>query len=271
MKVISSLYHSYGVINLKTVCANLSVKRGKSQVNNFLKLLLACGGKLTPSYITVTVILLRYISTLITQQGFKGTANRLKAASVLIQQALSGFKIVSMNDLKCRISRSKSGLPRFLPALVRQRMVQGDLMLIRYILSILSVYRIFEFQGKLKLNTITDISTMNMSLYVRLVSLIPSFISLILRRANYHPDIIFSYFKPIRLIHVFKSSANSLRDRTTEAITFVASHPFSIFVSVKALLRPTNKVVFDGLIMLLRHHQGNSLIMSIINIVNAFP
>jgi len=77
----------------------------------------------------------------------------------LLQQAVGGQRIPSTRPLNAAVSRTKSGLPRVIPALMRARIMNREARVIRLWLSLFNLYRIVEFPGKLKLQTITDPST----------------------------------------------------------------------------------------------------------------
>jgi hypothetical protein len=60
----------------------------------------------------------------------------------------------STYDIK--ISLTKSKLPRMIPIYLRTRIRQGDTSTIRIVLTILNLYRVLPYPGKVKLSTITD-------------------------------------------------------------------------------------------------------------------
>lgn len=55
-----------------------------------------------------------------------------------------------------RVSRTKSGIPRIIPAQMRKRIKEGDVAAIRMWMTLFALYRVLEFPGILKLSTITD-------------------------------------------------------------------------------------------------------------------
>lgn len=80
----------------------------------------------------------------------------LKVMSVVIQQVSAGYKISDLTPLGMRISRDKSGLPRIIPSYQRKLMRSGDKQVIKFWLTMASIYRDLNFNGKLKLTTITS-------------------------------------------------------------------------------------------------------------------
>lgn len=99
------------------------------------------------------------LRTIRTTRGTKGLILFLKVASVALQQAASGHLHPDIQDVGMRISRTRSGLPRIIPAqhriFIRNRNM-GYTVLIRFYLTVFSVYRVIPMVGKPKLNTITD-------------------------------------------------------------------------------------------------------------------
>jgi hypothetical protein len=80
----------------------------------------------------------------------------LKAAYVVLQQSLGGQRLEDLTPLGIRFARTKGkGYPRIIPVLDRKRMAAGDLAVMRFWLTLFSIYRVIEVPGKLKLDTIT--------------------------------------------------------------------------------------------------------------------
>jgi len=80
----------------------------------------------------------------------------LKASSVLLQQAVGGQNDTNPRLLGAAVSRTSSGLPRVIPALMRKRIMNRETRVIKLWLSLFNLYRIIECPHKLKLSTITD-------------------------------------------------------------------------------------------------------------------
>lgn len=114
-------------------------------------------------------------------QGPEGLVKFLKAAGVSLQQALGGHLERDAAKLGARISRTRSGLPRFIPVTYREMIRQGDPRAIRLSLTLINIFRVIEYPGTLKLETITAASTANESLTRFLTGLIPLFVKLFVK------------------------------------------------------------------------------------------
>jgi hypothetical protein len=92
-----------------------------------------------------------------THSGLKGLVIYLKASQVLLQQVVGGFRVLDLAELKVRPSRNRAGLPLIIPAGVRVRISRDrDIKTIRLWMTLLGLYRILEFRGKLSLSTIVS-------------------------------------------------------------------------------------------------------------------
>lgn len=143
---------------VKLVNGMITRNGGRSLINLFKKL----GGpvtKVSRSWVKVYKAYGAFIFNLYRKGGLKYVCIYLKACSVLLQQAVGGQRIPSTRPLNAAVSRTKSGLPRVIPALMRARIMNREARVIRLWLSLFNLYRIVEFPGKLKLQTITDPST----------------------------------------------------------------------------------------------------------------
>lgn len=84
----------------------------------------------------------------------------LKASQLAIQKAIAGTKVSSLNQIDASLPfpyLSNCGLPKFIPIRDRRLMLaNGSPSVIRWWLTLYSVYRVINIPGKLKLSTITD-------------------------------------------------------------------------------------------------------------------
>lgn len=87
--------------------------------------------------------------------GLKYVVLYLKACSTLLQQAVGGQRLLATQSLGCAVTRTKSGLPRIIPAHHRTRILRRERDVVRLWLSLFNLYRVIEIPGKLKLSTIT--------------------------------------------------------------------------------------------------------------------
>lgn len=136
----------------------IRVKAGTALTNLFLRVKLIAGGSTSLSLIASTKCLATSLRRILKAQGVKGLALFLKSSSVALQQAVSGYIIKDFTLVGPRISRTGGGLPRIIPAahrIIIHNRKPGYLILIRYYLSIFYLYRVLEFKGLVKLETIT--------------------------------------------------------------------------------------------------------------------
>jgi hypothetical protein len=95
-------------------------------------------------------------------RGLKGLVIYLKASQVLLQQSVGKFRVVDISELKVRPKRNRAGVPLIIPAYSRQLIsCKRDIDTIKLWMTLLGLYRVLEFKGKLSLNTITDPSTLD--------------------------------------------------------------------------------------------------------------
>lgn len=87
--------------------------------------------------------------------GNRGVAIYLKACHVLLMQAHAGHIIKSTRPLGAAVARSSDGYPRIIPSQVRRQMRAGNHDLVRFWLSLFSLYRVLTFPSRAKFHTIT--------------------------------------------------------------------------------------------------------------------
>jgi len=92
------------------------------------------------------------------RHGSVFTVKYLKASHLAIQKFIAGTPLDSLRELEgdLPLPRLSSGLPRFIPIYDRRSIKQGNPFIIRFWLTLFSIYRIIRIPGILKLNTITD-------------------------------------------------------------------------------------------------------------------
>lgn len=132
----------------------LRVKAGRPLVNHMLNMVLLVRGSITNSLVKVIVSYVRFLYVLNKQNGSAFTAKYLKAATSLLMQSISGKKHKSSQEMGLAVSRTRRGLPRFIPAIHRSHIRQGNVFYIRLWLTLLSVYRVLDFTGPLSIKTI---------------------------------------------------------------------------------------------------------------------
>jgi hypothetical protein len=112
----------------------------------------------------VVITTLSTFNGLMKKGGIKFLVIYLKACTSLLQQAIGGQRLTDLTPFGCRVARSRSGLPRIIPALHRARIRKGEVWVIRFWMTIFGLYRVLAFPGKVKLSTITAPSTFDSSL-----------------------------------------------------------------------------------------------------------
>jgi hypothetical protein len=132
----------------------LRVKAGRPLINYVLSMWLLVKGSITNSSVKVTVSFVRFMYRMSRRNGIAYTAKYMKSSVTLLMQALSGERHSSSQELGLGISRTRFGLPRVIPAVHRKHIRNGDLYYIRLWLSLLSLYRVIDFVGKLQIKTI---------------------------------------------------------------------------------------------------------------------
>jgi len=135
------------------------VKAKAALVNLFQKVKLIAGGSLSKKFVSSLTVTLVTLCKIAQTQGVKGLVLYLKVAAVILQQASAGHKVPDLTQIGPRVKRNLSGLPRIIPAYHRLIIINrrpGWEFLIRFYLTLFSIYRVIPLRGKVKLNTITD-------------------------------------------------------------------------------------------------------------------
>jgi hypothetical protein len=108
--------------------------------------------------------------------GPKGTVLYLKTCGVLLQQSLGDHKLVDSGLVsKVRPSRNNKGLPRIIPAVLRRAIRHDHFNTIKWVLTIINIFRDIDYVGAPKLGTITQPNTGDMAVYPVLLEYIPIF------------------------------------------------------------------------------------------------
>jgi hypothetical protein len=100
-----------------------------------------------------------YVRAMTKHHGATYTVNYLKASQLAVQKFVAGDRIKSLRDLNPDLPLPRlttAGLPRFIPKYDRSLIRSGSPSVIRWWLTLFSIYRIISIPGKLKISTITD-------------------------------------------------------------------------------------------------------------------
>jgi len=134
----------------------ISRNGGRSLVSYLIKFYGSLESPLNRSKVKMICIFSFHCYSIFKHEGFKGLVLHLKTSHVLIQQAVAGYKIKDQNPLKRRVTRSRSGLPKWLPITERRLLIKQDLATVRFWTSLISIYRIIDYPGSPDLSSITD-------------------------------------------------------------------------------------------------------------------
>jgi hypothetical protein len=159
MKLTSPQAYARLLNTVKPVNAMISVKGGRPLVNHILRMCSLIGLDKSLGLVKVIVTFMSFCFKYIQSNGLNGLVIYLKACTVILQQASGRHKLQSMNGLKIRFARTRSGYPRVIPMLHRSRIHEPKIF--KLWMTLFSIYRVLEVPGKLKLSTITDPSTMD--------------------------------------------------------------------------------------------------------------
>lgn len=113
-------------------------------------------GRRTDGIVRISLSISRSCYQIVAKNNVKFLVLYLKACHVLVMQSAAGMKIPATQSLGVAVSRTRKGVPRILPSLLRSKILAGDPRAIRLSLSLLALYRVLEFPGKLNLSTITQ-------------------------------------------------------------------------------------------------------------------
>lgn len=218
-----------------TISAMIFVKEGRPMINFLKTIIYPLGGNMSRNWVRTIVVYLRQLNSLRRKNGVAFVVKYQKACYVLLQQIISGHKLYDMNGLGLRVSRSSSGLPRIIPAYHRKLILQGNTLIIRFWLSMFSIYRDIKFPGKLKLSTITAISTASD------ISPISDFIYNFKITYTKPEDFL---FEP-KLDYMFQMLTSGPQGNGKMGI--FNTHPQSVIDSLKLFIDPCNHDLFTSL------------------------
>jgi hypothetical protein len=170
-------------VSTNSINDTFRVKAKGALLQLIIRLAEVIGLKVSSYKVRVILAFLRKCSALYRHRGMKGLVNYLKASQVLFQQILGGMRLSDTSELKCRVSRTKYGLPRIIDRDWRFRVrKEENVLIMKLIMTMLALYRVLEFPGSLKLKTITDGFKGDLSpnsKYWAVVNHIPNFVKLI--------------------------------------------------------------------------------------------
>lgn len=168
------------------------------------------GGSLSKSFFSEQYNILKFLRGITKTQGIRGLSLFLKVNSVSLQQAASGHRLDDLTSLGPRISRSKGGkLPRLIPANSRLIILNrgpGYEIIVKYYLTLFNIYRVLNFQGKLKLSTITNPGkSFDLKYFERYI---PNFINLFVKQ-SFLKKMQMMFIRGFKFKSILKSSPTS--------------------------------------------------------------
>jgi hypothetical protein len=152
----SRLLRSYASLG-----AMLKVKLGRPAVSHILGCVALLGRRVNLSVVKVVITTVATLWRLQRKGGIRFLVVYLKACSSLLQQYIGGQRLHDLTPFGARVGRTHSGCPSIIPALHRARIRQNEVWVIRFWATIFGLYRVLEFPGRVKLNSITDDSKMH--------------------------------------------------------------------------------------------------------------
>lgn len=157
---------------------SLGVKAEAKLAGMVLRIIPLVFGALTVGRIKVAWGFARFAARMYKRAGARGLAVYLKTCYLLTQQIAGGMRAASPWELGCNVSRTRRGVPRIINSSQRKLILSGDVDVIRFWLTCFGLYRVIPFQGKLKLNTITDPGKDLRSILVKWRVWVPMFLAL---------------------------------------------------------------------------------------------
>jgi len=134
----------------------IPVKGGRPLLRRFIQIVPLVVGKLNRSWVKIFLVYSNKLYLLHKAGGMSFVSLYCKTSSIMLQQAIGGERVHDLSPFGARVSRTKSGFPRIIPALQRARIRRGEKGVIRAWMTLFGIYRILEVPYKLRLSSITD-------------------------------------------------------------------------------------------------------------------
>jgi hypothetical protein len=106
-----------------------------------------------------TRILIKRISVLWKKSGSNFTFLYLKESVRLLIRFLADQAEPTIPSSGIRVKRDRLGIPRIIPSELRAKIVLKEQLIVRFVITLLSVYKVFPTRVKVKVNSITDAFT----------------------------------------------------------------------------------------------------------------
>jgi len=131
-----------------------AVKSAKRLTGRLVIIAPLLAGSRSLGWVKATFVFVRTVFVIVRHQGYKGAAVRLKSEKLLLEKWLAQDFATVPQDLGPAIARTRSGIPRSIPAHHRKRIKSGDKGAIRLWLGLFTLYRVLPFKGKHSVKTI---------------------------------------------------------------------------------------------------------------------
>jgi hypothetical protein len=240
MKNKFSIFKKFGrlPLNLNSgINAMLSVKRRPLLNFLFLRISIFCGVQIRRSKVAGLYLMLSRILFLYKTMGPKGLVLHLKTTGVLLQQYLGDHKLVDTALVsKVRVSRNNRGLPRLIPVQLRRAIRSDHFNTIKWILTVINLFREVDYVGAPKLGTITQANTGDMKIYPYLTECIPDFLRLLTK-----PITKAQWESKAKLFTIWKAAPAMTRMGFEEGgvrnVSNYSTNPIQLVMSLRALKR----------------------------------
>lgn len=241
-----------------------------------------CGVRVSKTKLSSLAYMVTKLARIRKHRGLKGLTLYLKASFVLYQQSLGGQILPDTHAVSGpRVSRTNRGLPRFIPASLRREIKFGNVNTMKFISSILNLYRDIKYPGKPKLSTIIapytgEVNAVS-SLQEYIVPFIKAFFSFNLLKAEIRSEGSVSLsrlqvlakeaiqWKGRRLFMIWRAAPGMVKDTMFGQANYSA-HPFNVFRSLLSLYKNDEIwLAFQFVVDFIEHRALKELIKIIIN------
>lgn len=197
-------------------------------------------------------------------RGLKGLTLYLKTAFVVYQQSLGGQVLPNTASVSnTLVSRNNRGLPRIIPAHFRDMVRQEHIGIMKFISSVLNLYRDIDYPGTPKLATITEPFTGNEEAMATLRPLIPYFLQAFLPKGDDPRRSI--QWKGRRLFLIWKAGPGMLKDTFIGTANY-NSHPFNVLRAFISLYK--DEQIWEAFVYLANFVEHRALKVLIEKFVN---
>lgn len=233
-----SIFKKFGRLPLNlhnSFNAMLSVKRRPLLMQLFVRLTAFCKVQLRRSKVAGLYLMISRILFLYRTMGPKGLTLYLKTVAVMLQQYLGDHKLADPGKVsKVRPSRNNRGLPRLIPVQLRRAIRANHFNTIKWVLTILNLFREIDFVGQPKLSTITNPNSGDMAVFADLLALIPAFFKVLSLR----PITQELWSRNVKLFIIWKAAPGMLKtvyEGVVDNVSNYSSNPVNLVLQLRAL------------------------------------